>query len=242
MSETIQNHESNEAAEELVTASTEKAVSILSNEKAEIKEEKRQNRKIDISLILSIAALLVALLQFIISSPFFIDYYYKANFEIVEEPPMVRGKTYTTIYIIQNPSKNTVNNIEVSIQMMAKDIIQSIPGRLIQFNFEENGPNLKNCFFSIDKLVPNESFAITIDSDIDSTIYYNSDFFKNARIVGNELEDSSLIKMKDWKLEHMMFPNIIQAKFDKGFATIKRQPIQETLVKLEKLKRDTIRK
>jgi hypothetical protein len=215
---------------------------ISPEKKAELLEEKKQNRKIDISLILSIAALVISLFQLIVSSPFFIDYYYKASFEVIEEPPSVRSKIFTSAYLVKNTSRNTVNNIEISLQLLASDSVQIIPSRNVQLTFKENGPHLKNGFLSIDKLVPNESFLITIDSELDSVIYYNSSFLKNATLIKNELQDSSLLKISDWKLDYIAFPTLGEAKFDKGFAKIIRQPIKETMIKLEKLKHDSIRK
>lgn len=234
MSDTISNKDSEEIQVEESATTSEK--------KAELLEERKQNRKIDISLILSIAALLVAAFQLVVSSPFFTDYYYKASFEVNEEPPSVRSKIFTSTYLVKNTSKNTVNNIDISFQLLASAFIQIIPSRNNQIIFKENGPHLKNGFLSIDKLVPNESFVITIDSELDSVIYYNSSFFKNAKLIKNELEDTSLVKISDWKLENIAFPTLSQAKFDKGFAKITRQPIKETLIKLEKLKQNSNRK
>lgn len=205
-------------------------------------EEKKQNRKIDVSLWVSGVALLISLLQFIFSTPFYLDYYNKSSFEVTEGEPSVRGEIFTTSYFIKNTSKNTVNNIELVFQLLRSDTLQIIAGLATKIVCKENGPVLKNCFISIDKLVPNENLGIIIDSELDSIIRYNTSFFSNAEMIRNELEDSLPVKMSDWKLEHLAFPSITLAKFDKGFGKITQQPIKETLMKLEKLKQERVRK
>ncbi len=213
-----------------------------SEARSEAIEEKKQNRKIDISLWVSGVALFIALLQFIFSTPFYLDYYNKASFEVTEETPSVRGKIFTTSYFIKNTSKNTVNNIELVFQLLGSDSLQLIPSLDAKIVFKENGPHLKNCFITIDKLVPNENLGIIIDSELDSVIRYNTSFFSDAKVIKDELEDSLPIKISNFELEYLAFPSISRAKFEKGFAKITQQPIKETLLKLEKLKKGTTKK
>src|SRR5687767_9649149 len=75
-------------------------------EQEEVIHEKKQNRKIDISLILSILALLITALQFVVTTPFFTDYYYKSSFEIEETYPYLNGHSVTSNFLIKNTSKN----------------------------------------------------------------------------------------------------------------------------------------
>jgi hypothetical protein len=201
----------------------DKAAETTSTKQHELIEEKKQNRKIDTSLLLSILALLVSILQFVVTTPFFTDFYYKASFEIEETYPYLNENRVTSNFLIKNTSKNMVNNIEVGLQILATDIVQITPNRNIQLTFKENGPNLKDCFFTIDKLVPNETVFVLVNSRFDSLMRYNKDFLAGGTPVQNELDTNSN-KRDKIQSEHLLFPNVLLAKFDKGFGKVIRLP------------------
>jgi len=64
----------------------------VSPEQEEIIQEKKQNRKIDISLVISTLALIITTFQFIVTTPFFTDYYYDSSFEVEETFPYLNGQ------------------------------------------------------------------------------------------------------------------------------------------------------
>ena len=180
--------------------------------------EIKQNRKIDISLLFSICALIIATLQFIVSTPFFSNYYYRADYEVKELSPYLIDKTLITRYTIVNNSQNTVNAIEIGIQVLSKDIVQISPDNNINITCKDNGPDLKDCYIHIDKLVPEEEMDIIIQSNYDTLAYYLSSSSKD-KIVPNELmDDDSIYSLRapsDYNVPTIMF-----AKYDKGFAKI----------------------
>lgn len=198
----------------------------LGNAKEETLLGKKQIGKIDVSLFLSIAALIIAALQFIVSTPFFNEYYFKTSFEIEESLPYINNNRVTTLFLISNTSKNTVNDVEIGVQMLADDKVQITQNSNLQMKFKENGPYFKNCFFVIDKLVPNEKRILSIHSNFDSLRQNNRGFFE----VGREIE-KKYSKSTSFKNFHL--PYIFIAKSDKGFASIKRQP-REVILKYYK--------
>gem|GEM_PF-4909078 len=129
----------------------------------------------------------------------------------------------TSNFVIKNTSKNTVNSIEIGIQMLAGDVITIAPNRNIQLTYKENGPNLKDCFFTIDKLVPNENIFVLVHSNFDTLMRYNKDFLAGGAPIPNEL-DTNNTKPNGIESKHLLFPNILLAKFDKGFGKINRLP------------------
>lgn len=187
------------------------------NGKEEILLGKKQIRKIDVSLFLSIAALIIAALQFIVSTPFFNEYYYKTSFEIEESLPYKNNNKVTTLFLISNTSKNTVNNVEIGVQMLADDKVQITQNSNLQMIFQENGPYFKNCFFVIDRLVPNEKRILSIHSNFDSLRQNNRGYFELGREIERNYHKSTNIK-------NFHLPYIFNAKSEKGFAIIKRQP------------------
>ena len=185
--------------------------------------EKKQNRKIDISLILSIAAILVSLIQVVISSPFFTDFYYKSYFEIEEEDPYLIRNNYITMYSVTNPSKNTVNNIEISIEVLKNDTVEVTPNNNIDISFKEQGP-AKSCYFKIDKLVSNEEIVIIIHTNADSLKHMYSilsgkpvAILSLADSVDNDSNNNEVIE----GFADIKYPQILFAKHDKGSAKIK---------------------
>jgi hypothetical protein len=199
-------------------------------------KEKKQNTKIDISLIISGLALLITALQFIVTTPFFTDFYYQTSFEVEENLPLLHDNDLTSIFLVKNTSQNTVNNIELGIQILANDKVQITPNRNIQINFKENGPKLKDCFFTIDKLVPGENIFVVISSNYDSIKKYNTDFLDNSKPLTNDLTKDKPFKTGN-KSKYLSFPNIFVAKFDKGFGKITRLP-KEIILNHKQTKKD----
>ncbi len=188
--------------------------------------EKNQNNKINVSLILSILALIVAIVQLVVTTPYFTERYYKSSLDIVEIEPTISNQDYTTNYLVTNQSKNTVNNIEINIQMLVGDQIQLAPNGNIDFTYKENGPFFKDCYFKIEKLVPKENILVMIHSNRDSLVYYNRAFKTKGKSLIN---DSSITDENEGKEDYLTFPNISLAKFDKGVARIVRMPIEKRI-------------
>lgn len=188
----------------------------------ENKESSNKDKRIGASLILSILAIIISGAQLIVSSPYYNDYYYEASFSIEEAQPLLTGKDYSSVFVITNNSKNPVNNIEIGIQVLKGDKVQFIPNQNIEITNKDNGI-FKDSYFSINKLVPNESITFMVHSNSDSIIYFNDEFFKKMTPVKNDL-DTNDTHENPIVMNRMQFPNIILAKFDKGAAEVIRLP------------------
>ena len=183
----------------------------------------RKNRKENITLAIALIALLISLLQFIFTSPFFIDFYNRTGFSVVEKLPFLREKNITLNYQISNSSDKTVKDIEIVIQVLKSDYIQILPFQNSVISEKENGPHFKYVTIKINTLVKNESLFLLIDTNSDSLKYYNSDFIDRATILKNE-NDSGIkwdtINIRNSK--YLLFPSVVYAKHENGESNIER--------------------
>lgn len=172
--------------------STEKSVKKSPTE--EVTSKKKRN--INWALFIAIFALLISTLQFVISTPYFQEYYYKSTFVIQEALPVIDGRKCIINYRIFNPTKHTANNVEVCIQILRDDTLQIYTYDIKPYS--RIGGFFKDCYFKIDRLLPGEQILMSVYSNIDSLNCYNKKL---------ELEPNVYLE----------FPNISLAKFDRGF-------------------------
>ncbi|MCP9752785.1 hypothetical protein [Ferruginibacter sp. HRS2-29] len=141
-------------------------------------------------------------------------------------------------YKIVNNSSNTVNHIELDLQLLPNDSMEIYPKFHAKVITDESSIGIRYTNVRLEQLVPNEGALIIIRSKISEVIKNNSQFLEDAKLIRIG-KDSVFIFSFNAKSEYLVYPSI-QGKFDKGFGNIKRQPIKDIFNKLEELKFITI--
>lgn len=170
-------------------------------------------KKVNISLIISITAILISGIQLVLTSPFFLDAYNKPSVSVYENYHELSrdGNTVTFVYQILNNGKKPAKNINIRFYSFKKDVIQFIPNEAIKINSDLEDIPIANHSYQIKNLVPNESYYLFIYSDA-------HELKKNMGL--DTLEAGEKYK----KPGLFMTPYLEMVKTEQGFADIYRQP------------------
>lgn len=214
MNERTKNNKDIEERIQVEDSALEKEASAIDQkQQIEIEENKK---KINLSLIISVAALIISAIQLIFTSPYFLDSYNKPSITATEKPQYLSkdGKTATFVFEIFNNGRNTAENVNLRFRCFAKDEIQFMPSEVTEIKSDEEGIPIRNYTYEIKSLVPGESYILFIYSDAKRLAeYLNLDILE--------------INKKYKKPELFMGPFLEMVKSEKGFADIKRLPSLE---------------
>jgi hypothetical protein len=174
----------------------------------EIEENKK---KINLSFFISIAALIISVIQLVFTSPYFLDAYNKPSIIATEKTQYLStdGKTANFVFEIFNSGRNTAENVNLRFRCFEKDKIQFMPSEVTEIKSDKEGIPIRNHTYEIKSLVPGESYILFIYSD--------------AKRLAEYLNlDSLEVSKKYEKPELFIGPFLEMVKSEKGFANIRR--------------------
>jgi hypothetical protein len=127
-----------------------------------------QGEKIAIGI--SIIALVVSIINTILTSPVIINLYSKPEISVVEANRDLNGDTFRTMFIVKNNGSSTAKNVELVLNVNADDIVQTMQGFTGEMAEEPNGPPLKTVTLKLDYLPPNDSFVVLLTGNKENLI------------------------------------------------------------------------
>jgi hypothetical protein len=165
MSQSDSNPKINEPSKEEapLTLNTHKETSVLVNKIG----GKLSKRKVDIALIISIAALVLSGIQLVLSSPAYLKYYNTPLLSAHEEYQFIDRdhETITFVYRITNIGNQPAEDVTIRFRALENDIIQFMPSEVVNIQSDMKGIPLRNHTYKIENLVPGESYHLFIYSN-----------------------------------------------------------------------------
>lgn len=112
-----------------------------------------------IAIGISVVALIVSIINTILTSPVIISLYSKPDISVVEVNREIDGDTFRTMFIAKNEGLSTAKSVELVLNVHAKDIVQTMQGFTGVMTEKPNGPPLKTVTLKTDYLAPNDSLV-----------------------------------------------------------------------------------
>lgn len=180
---------------------------------------KNEKRKIDLSLVVAILALIVSGIQVWISSPQYVKSSNKPELEVREDFRFSNsGDKILIHYFIENISEHTAENVTLRLRIWKDDFYQFVPDIFEVTKDDRNDIPVKVLNFKAENLVAGERVALLVTTDI-----------KNFQ---HELKVDTLELNKKYEKPFMFIaPEIEMVKCNQGFAKI----IREKFIVLNKL-------
>lgn len=130
------------------------------------KKNKKRKTKLNISLWLSIFAILISLGQLVFTMPFVLKQFEKVELKAMEiefsKPKDL--DVLNTYFIVMNTGKNTAENVELQIRTFNEDWVTFNPDIFELVKGENTSAPIKNLIYRCDAIVPNETVKIFIKS------------------------------------------------------------------------------
>lgn len=123
-----------------------------------------------IAIGISAVALIVSIANTIFTSPIIIDLYSRPKISVVEANRELDGNTFRTMFIAKNNGSATAKNVELVLNVHAKDIVQTMQGFTGEMKETPNGPPLKTVTLKIGYLAPNDSFVVLLTGSKESLL------------------------------------------------------------------------
>lgn len=173
-------------------------------------KKKKKNSKVNISLVLSVLAIVISSGQLIISSPFFMKYYNSTELIAVENSiakhPL--SNRIESVFLIKNIGENSAKEIELSLRTLHNDYVRFVPPDVFELaKSEKIDPVLPDLKYKCKSLVPNEEVRIIVSSSFEEYL------------LSNQL-DTLLINRKVRRPNYQTGPFINYLKFSDGQAQL----------------------
>ena len=164
----------------------------------------RRGEKIAIGV--SVIALLVSVINIILTSPVIIDLYSKPDISVMETNRELAGDTFRTMFIVNNEGSSTANNVELVLNAHAKDIVQTIQGFTGEMMEKPNGPSFKTVTLKVNYLPPNDSFVVLLTGSKESLV-----------------STADAYNMKDGSPSNLTIPNAVSIRSERTIGNIYNQ-------------------
>ncbi len=153
------------------------------NKKKKSGKKKSQKLRVNISLWLSIIAILISLGQLIFDNPFFLKHFNQVEINATEldVSKSIDGDKIKSSFLIENIGKNTAKNVEIRLRVLEKSSVIITPDIFELVNPEEPLTPARNLLYRCDELVPGDKIKLLVFSDFSDylkinsldTLYYN---------------------------------------------------------------------
>lgn len=177
-------------------------------------KKKKKNRKIklNISVLLSVIALIVSVVHAYYSMPFVLKQFEKVELKAMEiefsKPKDL--DILNTYFIITNTGSNTAKNVELQIRTFNEDWVIFNPDIFELVKGENTSAPIKNLIYRCDAIVPNETVKVFIKSKYSNYLdFYSID----------TLEYNKPLPLP----EYQYGPTIIYLKYSLGKVNIDRK-------------------
>lgn len=183
----------------------------VSNKKIDGNLTKKEKRKIDVSLLVAILALIVSGIQAWISSPTYIKSAYKPELVVREDYRFSNsGDKILIHYFIENQSQHTAENVSLRLRVWKDDYHQFIPDIFELTKDDKSDIPVKVLTYKAENMVAGERVALLVTTDIEN--------FKN------EMKIDTLELNKKYDKPFMFIaPEVEMVKCSQGFAEIIRE-------------------
>ncbi|KUJ75284.1 hypothetical protein AVO42_08095 [Thiomicrospira sp. XS5] len=159
-----------------------------------------------IAIGVSVIALLVSVINTILTSPVIINLYSKPDISVVETNRELDGDTFRTMFIVKNKGSSTAKNVELVLNAYAKDIVQTMQGFTGEMIEKPNGPHFKTATLKVNYLPPNDSFIVLLTGRKESLVSI-----------------SKAYNMKDSSPLNLTIPNAVSIRSERSIGNIYNQ-------------------
>jgi hypothetical protein len=160
-----------------------------------------------IAIGISALALVISVVNMILTSPVLINLYSKPEISVEEINRDLDGDTFRTMFIVRNDGLSTARNVELVMNVNADDFIQTMQGFTGEVKEKPNGPPLKTVIFKTTYLPPNDSFFIIITGSKEDLI-----------------EMSKSYNMDDGSPSNVTVPAVVTLRSENSIGHVHRQP------------------
>ena len=177
------------------------------------KSKKGRKHKVNISLFLSIVAILVSMGQLIFDNPYFLKNFNKVELTATElgiskEPA---SDKIESSFIVENIGRNTAQDVEIQLRVLKDSKVIIMPNTFTLENPSVPETPVKNLIYKCDAVVPGEKIRIYVLSDFEDylninkldTLMYNTrtakplfdygPYISSAKHSKGKVENSSLV-------------------------------------------------
>lgn len=159
-----------------------------------------------IAIGVSVIALLVSVINTILTSPVIIDLYSKPDISVVETNRELDGDTFRTMFIVKNEGSSTAKNVELVLNTHAKDIVQTMQGFTGEMIEKPNGPPFKTVTLKVNYLPPNDSFIVLLTGSKESLV-----------------STAKAYNMEDGSPSNLTIPNAVSIRSERSIGNIYNQ-------------------
>jgi hypothetical protein len=160
-----------------------------------------------IAIGLSAFALVISIVNMILTSPVLINLYSKPEISVEEINRELDGDTYRTMFIVSNDGSSSAKNVELIMNVNADDFIQTMQGFSGEVTEKSNGTVFKTVTLRASYLPPNDSFYIMITGSKEDLI-----------------EMSKSYNMEDGSPANVVVPAVVTLRSENSVGEVYRQP------------------
>lgn len=152
-----------------------------------------------LTLVISSIALLLTILQLLLSIPFVSNLFYSAEVVGKRLDDKYSKGQYETTFLIKNEGNKNADNLLVNLTVSTKSKLTIVPNVFYEIEAHQNGEPLRDIIIKTSHFLPKENIYIIVNTD-------STDFYK--------------FKTGD---ETMKIPMLGIIKYDDGFGNIVKQ-------------------